>query len=216
MVNSSADMPATFAYVFSSLPPLTVAVSILDMKRCIELPAASAFWPVAVAAVAHASIWCGIMPTTLPMPMKRVVMVVMSDSNAGSLSPRRTSASPNLPYSSVVRPMTEPILPRPAAISSISMFVATVRFATDSPYAPSLSTVMPSWPPIDSISSIWSALVTCVFEKSMASFLRFSKSPSVPFTVLRMSRYAESMSSAAWIAYRPAIMIAGVMVEYAP
>ena len=38
------------------------------------------------------------------------------------------------------------------------------------------------------MESTWSALVTCVVEKSSADCLSASKSDSVPLTVLRMSR----------------------------
>lgn len=50
------------------------------------------------------------------------------------------------------------------------------------------STAMPSCPPIASISSTWSALVTCVREKSSAAAFSCSKSSSEPLTVFRMSR----------------------------
>ena len=69
VLNSSAVMPATFAQASRVSPPFVVAVSMFEMKRCIEEPAASAFCPVAEAAADHASISGAVMPTTLPMPM---------------------------------------------------------------------------------------------------------------------------------------------------
>ena len=67
-----------------------------------------------------------------------------------------------------------------------------------------------------SISSMSFAVVTWLREYSMAASLRWTKSASVPLTVLRMSRYAASMSFAAFTMYMPVIMMAGVMVEYRP
>ena len=76
--------------------------------------------------------------------MNRVVIAMMSDSNAGSELPRRTSASAKLSYCSLVMPMTDAILPRSAAMSSVVMFVAIPRFETVSAKACRESTSIPS------------------------------------------------------------------------
>ena len=215
-LNSCTLMPATSAHFFScSSLPLT-AVSMLDMKRIIDEPAASAFWPVADAAAAHASIWSGDMPTTFAMPMNLFVRFMTSDSITGMLFPRRTSASPKLSYSSSVMPMTVAILPSCSEISSDCMFVAMSKFDTVWANDSRDSYAMPSCPPIASISRIWSAVVTCVVENSSAWSRRTWNSSSVALTVLRMSRYAASTSSADCIMYLPAIMAAGVSDAYMP
>ena len=198
--NSSAVMPLMRAYSSRASPPEATAPSMRLMVRCIEEPAASAFWPVAVAAVARPSMSDVVMFTFDAMPAKRVEIFMMSDSRAGSLLPRRTRASANESYSSLVKCMMLDSFARSRAMSSVSMFVAMSRFDTVCENASRSSTAMPSWPPMASMSSICDALVTCVVENSSAAFLRLSKSSSVPFTVLRMSRYDESMSSAAWMA----------------
>ena len=141
---------------------------------------------------------------------------MMSDSITGRLLPRRTSESPNLSYSSVLRPMTDAILPRLVAMSSASMFVAMSRLDTVCANACRLSTAMPSWPPMASISSSCCADVTCVLENSMASALSCSNWASDPLTVFCMSRNAESISATASTAYLPAMRIVGVSDAYMP
>ena len=105
-------------------------------------------------------------------------------------------------------------LPSDEAASSVSRLVATSRFDTVSANCSRLSVAMPSSPPIAMICNICSALVTWVLENSIALCLSDSNWASVPSTVLRMSRYAESMSCAAVTARQPSIVIAGVSVEY--
>ena len=105
------------------------------------------------------------------------------------------------------------------------MSVAMSRFEMVSPNSCIDDAASPNCPPKDSISRMVSADTACVCENSMALSFRFSNSPSVACTVLRMSRYAESMVladstmacpalSAYWlIIWRACIMAASLMLK---
>ena len=181
-----------------------------DMVFAMAVPAASAFCPVDAMVDDHARMSGVDMPTMEPMEPIRLATSTICVSVEAPLLPRRTSASPNpvrLPAVSLVMLLS---WPSAVAASSELRFVATSTFETVRANSSSWSVAMPSSPPMAWMESIWSALVTCVVEKSMADCLSASKSLSVPFTVLRMSRYAESTSWALCMASWPMRCTAGV------
>ena len=211
--NSCALMPDTSAKAIRESPPDATADSMSAMVLLIAVPAASAFWPVDAIEDAQARTSGVDMPMMDAMEPMRFAMSMICDSVDAPLLPRRTSASENC---GIVAPLRSFMMlsswPSAVAAVSASRSVATSRFETVSAKVCRSSVATPSSPPMAWIWRIWSALVTCVVEKSTAAWRRRSKSASVPSTVLRMSRYAESISSALWIALAPNERIAGVTV----
>ena len=160
----------------------------------------------------HARMSGVLMPMMEPMEPMRSATFAMSVSVDAPLLPRRTRESAKPCMLDEVSLVMLERCPSTAAASSALRSVATSMLETTSENSLRLSVEMPSSPPIAWISSIWSAEVTCVVEKSIAASRRPSKSVSVPLTVLRMSRYALSMSFAESSAAWPSCVMAGVSV----
>ena len=183
---------ATSANALRASPPFATADSISENVFAIAVPAASVFMPVDAMLDDRARISGTVMPTMVPIEPMRVAMSTIWSSVDAPLLPSRTSASAYLSYSSAVMWVMFASLPSDDAASSVLRFVATSRFDTVSENARRSSVATPSSPPIAIICIICSALVTCVLEKSIAACRSSLNCVSVPFTVLRMSRYAES------------------------
>ena len=212
-LKSSADICDVLAKASSESPPCATAVSILDIVLLMAVPADSAFWPVDAMDEAHARMSGVLMPMMEPMEPIRLAMSMICDSVDAPLFPRRTSESENAGmWLSSRSSRMFASCPRAVAASSALRSVATSMFETVVANVSSASVAIPSSPPIAWMDRICDADVTCVLEKSIADCLRFSKSCSVPLTVLRMSRYAESMSFAAAADALPRASMAGVSV----
>ena len=194
-LKSSAVRPATVANACRASPPSTTADSMPEMVFPIAVAAASDRWPVDAIAADHARISEPEKLAVDATAASRWATFMIADSCAGMLLPRRTSASekPCMPLMSSVRTLA--ICPRRSAMSSASMSVAMSKDDVMRPNCSRSSLRTPSCPPSACISSMVSADVMDVWENFMAASSSPSNSVSVALTVLRMSRYPESMVS---------------------